>query len=288
MAMSMRTTRLLFIAVIILITNDSVLYAGSGEILTSTFNPQWLDTVISIEVSAKGMEPTPIGTGFLVNTKRKHVLVVTAKHVVEEPLSDNNIRIGYRLNTKGTGSIIVWEDDLQKKGYGTWEFSKNSDLACRFVGWPKTAQIVTMSEENFINTEQLNAGTPVLVLGFPLGLRSTEHTLPIARYGIVGRTDPNGIIADIFVFPGNSGGPVVYNPSLKLGPIIRTKIISEEKLIGTVSSFIPYREPAISPQTKRVRVIFEENSGLANLVPVDRLRELLNSDAVLKIDSSIQ
>jgi hypothetical protein len=65
--------------------------------------------------------------------------------------------------------------------------------------------------------------------------------------------------------PGNSGGPVIYSPALKIGQGLNSPLINDEELIGIVSSFIPYQEPAISPQTQRVRVVFEENSDLQTL-----------------------
>jgi hypothetical protein len=254
---------------------------------TSTFNQQWLEAVISIEVSDAGKDPEPVGTGFLVGTSRKHVLIVTAKHVIADPLASKSQRLGYRLNTAGTGSVVVWEDALVKQGLGEWYLSPTADVACRYVAWPNTARIVTIATDRFMGSASLMAGTPVLALGFPLGLRSTDHALPIARQGIVARADQAGIIADMFVFPGNSGGPVVYTPSFKPGKGLTSALEVEEKLIGVVSSFIPYREPAISPHTKRVRVMFEENSGLANVVPVDHLVQLIDSAAVKQKDATL-
>jgi hypothetical protein len=69
-------------------------------------------------------------------------------------------------------------------------------------------------------------------------------------------------LIDAAVFPGNSGGPVVARLPMYSGLVI--------KLIGIVHAYVPYRETAISMQTLKPRVIFEENSGLG-VVP-DRLR----------------
>jgi hypothetical protein len=264
---------------------SSVSIAQEPTPATSSFNQQWLDAVISIEISDPGQEPHPVGTGFLVRTQGSHVVLVTAKHVIEQAISGADThgqRVGYRLAT-GAGSSVVWEDDLAKRGGGTWNFS-SSDIACRFIAWPTTeTHIVTIAAENFLTAKSLTVGAPLLVLGFPLGLRSADHPRPIARHGIVGRADPDGLIADVFVFPGNSGGPVIYAPPL--GPGGGTQFLADEKLVGVVSSYIPYDEPAVSPQTKRLRIMFEENTGLANIVPTERLIELLASDAVRRIDT---
>lgn len=53
-------------------------------------------------------------------------------------------------------------------------------------------------------------------------------------------------------------------------------------LIGIVKSYIPFQDVAISQQTKRPRVIFEENSGLANVETVDKILETIEADEIKK------
>ena len=281
-----RSVLVLLVSAICSVISGS-LYADDAKHSTSTFNQQWLDTVISIEASKGGKNPEPVGTGFLVQTARKHVLIVTAKHVVNDLLASKSSRLGYRLNVTDARSIVVWDDELRAKGLGEWHLSSTADVACRFVAWPSSARIVTIAADNFLKSEVLMAGAPILVLGFPLGLRSTVHARAIARHGIIARADPDGIIAEVFMFPGNSGGPVVYSPSFKPGRGLSSQLATEEKLVGIVSSFIPYQEPAISPYTKRVRIMFEENSGLAELVHTDRVLELIGSESVKKQDAAL-
>jgi hypothetical protein len=253
---------------------------------TTSFNQQWLNTVVSIEVTDLQKELRSIGTGFLVQTANKHVVLVTAKHVIQGHFPTGS-RLAYRLNSQDGGSTIVWDDELPK-GLAGWISAPASDIACRFIAWPNSATLMTLTPDNFITNDALSAGAPVLVLGFPLGLRSAEHPRAVARHGIVGRVDRDNIIADVFVFPGNSGGPVIYNPSLKVGQGLNSPLLNEEKLIGVVSSFLPYQETAISQQTQRPRIVFEENSGLSNVVPVNQLVELLASDLVKKMDAAIE
>jgi len=54
-----------------------------------------------------------------------------------------------------------------------------------------------------------------------------------------------------------------------------TKRNSSAYLLGVVRDFISYIDVAVSPQTQRSRVTFEENSGLAEVVPVDRINEAI-------------
>lgn len=107
---------------------------------------------------------------------------------------------------------------------------------------------------------------------------------------MVARADRGDLLADAFVFPGNSGGPVLYEPPIKItgNGLITSPFINEEHLIGLVSEFISYPETAVSIHTKRPRVIFEENSGLAIIVPVDAITELLSRDDLSKLDSLIE
>lgn len=54
-----------------------------------------------------------------------------------------------------------------------------------------------------------------------------------------------------------------------------TQSQKESRLIGLVKGYITYTDVAISPQTKRPRVAFEENTGLTNVEPVDRIIETI-------------
>jgi hypothetical protein len=96
---------------------------------------------------------------------------------------------------------------------------------------------------------------------------------------------------DAFVFPGNSGGPVFFEPVFKIasGPGIsfQDPDLDQTALIGVVVEYIPYNDIAISAQTKRPRVIFQENSGLALVVPIDQLFDLVNREDVKHLQETL-
>ena len=50
---------------------------------------------------------------------------------------------------------------------------------------------------------------------------------------------------DLFVFPGNSGGPVIYCPAIKFGKNITSGVLNEQRFIGLVSESINYVDVAI-------------------------------------------
>ena len=50
------------------------------------------------------------------------------------------------------------------------------------------------------------------------------------------------------------------------------------KFIGIIGEYLPYQEVAISTQTGRPRVVFEENTGLSRVWSVNFIREIMESN----------
>jgi len=120
-------------------------------------------------------------------------------------------------------------------------------------------------------------GDEVYTLGFPLGLAGDERNYAIVRQGIVARIrdwydhQSNTLLVDTFVYPGNSGGPVIAKPTMF--SYVETR--PYPKLIGMVSAYVPYQDFARSDQTGRVVSVSTENSGLAEVVPIDKVNETI-------------
>jgi hypothetical protein len=89
---------------------------------------------------------------------------------------------------------------------------------------------------------------------------------------MVALVEGDTVIADAFVFPGNSGGPVVYAPPIKVGLGLTSPIVAREKLVGLVQSF---------------RVVPGQHTGLTYVVPMERLLELMNAESVRRLDNSL-
>ena len=125
----------------------------------------------------------------------------------------------------------------------------------------------------------VSEGDGVFVLGFPLGEAGEDRNYTVVRQGIIARIQDwlNGnaqtLLIDASIFPGNSGGPVLLKPELT--SIRGTKSNTICGLIGMVSSYLPYREVAVSRQTGQPRMIFEENSGLGVVVPFNVIEEAI-------------
>lgn len=108
---------------------------------------------------------------------------------------------------------------------------------------------------------------------FGLGDPGGERNYVVVRHGVIARIRDymagaaKSFLVDASIFPGNSGGPVVTRPDMVA--IEGTKAPQSANLLGIVAGYVPYQDVAYSKQTNRPRVIFEENTGLAVVVPID-------------------
>ena len=132
----------------------------------------------------------------------------------------------------------------------------------------------------------VSEGHQVYVLGYPMGLVDPVWRYPIARSGSIARIQDtldrrsSSFLLDTFVFPGNSGGPVILSRPGFGVPTDRTQPVDIECLIGIVLGYIPYEEVAISRQTKEPRIKFVENSGLASALPSDYILETITAAVI--------
>jgi hypothetical protein len=147
---------------------------------------------------------------------------------------------------------------------------KGEGMKCHFFESDKhVATIQTMIDTDIIE------GEFIYTLGFPMGLVSKDRQHVFVRGGVIARIKDlfekrsKDFVIDAPVFPGNSGGPVISKP--ETSSIQGTKPHNSATLIGIVKSYIPYIDVAISQQTNRPRITFEENSGLSKVEPVDNI-----------------
>ena len=176
----------------ILVGTTLILHAGGAFAdeqaanRTSMFNEQWLDTVVSIEQlqperkpdgtvtrdsSGKVKQPLiPIGTGFIVETTNKHLVLITARHVVvdsahSKPQVKKNLL--YRINQQDGPAYLLEDLQLQENGRGEWFLSATHDVACRFLEWKLTSKFRAITQDKFLPKAQLQTAANLLVLGFP-------------------------------------------------------------------------------------------------------------------------
>jgi hypothetical protein len=135
----------------------------------------------------------------------------------------------------------------------------------------------------------LSEGDGVYVMGFPLGLVGEHRDYVIARQGAIARVrdcldlSSKDFLIDCAIFPGSSGSPVIVRPDMT--SIRGTQPMKCADLIGIVSGYLPYQEIAISQQTGRPRMSFEENSGLGKVYPIDYAMELIEKAVAKALDA---
>ena len=131
----------------------------------------------------------------------------------------------------------------------------------------------------------LDAADEICVLGFQPDLVLTKIK-PVVRSRIISRIeDDKTFYIDASVFPGNSGSPVLLKPSPVMLKERQIHFGGTHlgRIIGICGGYIPYRESAISVQTGRERIIFEENTGLSKVWSIDYIREIIDSTEFLEI-----
>jgi len=261
--------------------------------------PFFLDTVVAIGTLNDKNETIWIGTGFLYGQlitpvegeKLYRVYLVTNKHVLQ---GLHIIILRFNPHTDQAATDFT-EGIIDKDGKNTWTGhpDPNIDVAVlsinpEFLSAKGLKFGFFQSDEHTLTTAQMKEsevteGDFIYILGFPMRLIAKDRQHVIVRQGVIARirdyfeSRSKDFIVDAYVFPGNSGGPVVMKPEI-VNHITGTKPITHSNLIGVIKSYIPYQDIAVSQQTNRPRVIFEENSGLSLVEPVDHIIQTIEED----------
>ncbi len=259
--------------------------------------PSFPDCVVAIGIDDPSSgERKWVASGFLYGhyiadnedgTKQYKVYLVTNRHVFEN-LPTVYLRFNPRTNEPAREYTLNLQDE---KGTSLWFPHPNTEIDVAIIPinfnlLQEHAMQVSFfqSDKHVANVDRLNElglteGDFAYVLGFPMGLVGKERNTVIVRSGSIARIRDALVRAnqeyliDAFVFPGNSGGPVVSKPEALA--IQGTKSQNAAYLIGIVKSYVSYQDVAVSLQSKRPRVIFEENSGLAAVHPIDFVQEAI-------------
>ena len=263
--------------------------------------PSFLNTVVALGGPAQDGSMQYTATGFLYGhptgdtnedgQPTYRLFLVTNRHVLEKA-SMNSTELHARFNrsmgvdaniytiplkeTDGSASWIVHPRPDADIAVITINHNRLQDDGIQFSFFPGDQATVTLDQAREI---EVSEGDGIFVLGFPLGEAGKERNYAVVRQGIVARVqdwlkgNAQTFLIDSSIFPGNSGGPVLLKPESIA--ITGTKSNNRCGLIGMISSYLPYREVAVSQQTGRLRMIFEENSGLGVVVPHNVIQETI-------------
>lgn len=167
----------------------------------------------------------------------------------------------------------------------SWIFHDTENVDIAIIPFPidhKAEDIKVIPDGLFLDTKRLFELYDIFFLSFQPGIKLENRVTPIIRGGAISLiNDDKTFYIDAFAFPGNSGSPVFLKPSpirFNTGGITLGGDKLGGKFIGIIGEYLPYREVAISAQTGRPRVIFEENTGLSKVWSVSFINEIINSD----------
>ena len=253
----------------------------------------FLDTVVALGVPDQNGSVKFTATGFLYGhpveknekgVQQYWVFLVTNRHVIQ-----NKTEFKVRFNSPMNASPKIYTLPVgNSPGAIHWTLHPDPDvdvavLLIDAIGEPlEDVKLSFIYGNSIASLEKLqqgkfSEGNEVFVLGYP-GLAGNEQNYVIVRHGIVARiqdwydSSSKFFLIDSSVFPGNSGGPVFAKPTLHT----YGEAITHAKLIGMVSGYLPYQDIAWSRQTGRPKLISEENSGLATVVPIDAIQKTIS------------
>ena len=241
-------------------------------------------SIVAIGLVSSGSDIEFIATGFIYSQLTGHDddghrlyanCYVTNRHVVE---GQNKLVVRLGDPQSSTYNLVAkWmmhpepEVDVAVAPFPLDDIKGNSHRVISFKSDSQASFCGDLQEMEF------REGDEVYTLGFPLGLAGRDRNYPIARQGMVARIQDwydgqsEDFLIDASIFPGNSGGPVIAKPNM----ISYGKTWAYPKLIGMVSGYLTHADVALRDQMGRPILSAEENSGLATVVPIDKVRETI-------------
>nr|WP_145546969.1 trypsin-like peptidase domain-containing protein [Variovorax boronicumulans] len=186
-------------------------------------------------------------TGFFF-ARSERLFLVTSRHVLHDGASGhrpNRIEVEFHVDPvdlRHTATVSIW---LFKNGMSQWRQGVDSagdvDVGVMEIdrsSLPPSAQICCFTSAH-LQSElgDIEVGTGLLVVGFPLGFHDTTHRLPVVRHAVIAsafgiRFQGQGyFLTDARTHRGTSGAPVVMRDPASRDPL-------PWKLLGVHSSRI--------------------------------------------------
>lgn len=247
-----------------------------------------------LAILLQNVRPSFYGTGVLIKVQDIYHLI-TAKHVVtkmQRELNDENMLIFF--NSKDGSITFRSIEDVKNKFGVNWIFHENEKVDIAIIPFgldPQKDDVLVVPDNLFQPTDRLFEIYDIFFLSYQPGIEAKKVS-PIIRNGTISLiNDDKTFYIDAFAFPGNSGSPVFLKPSLIRFDQEGISIGGDNlggKFVGIIGSYLSYEEIAISIQTGRPRVVFEENTGLAKVWSVEFIKEITDSDIFKKQLSKIK
>jgi S1-C subfamily serine protease len=164
-------------------------------------------------------------TGFFFERDGR-LFLVTNRHVVLDEASDHRperLEIELHADPDNITEIKGFSIPLYRDGKPLWRQGVDSGGSVDVVAieierpaLPETILLSAFTPAHLVTEfEQIEVGTPVLIVGFPLGFHDNLHHLPVARQAVIAsafgiRFQGQGyFLTDAMMHRGTSGAPVV-------------------------------------------------------------------------------
>jgi S1-C subfamily serine protease len=177
----------------------------------------------------KKQNPLTNASGFFYECDGKLFLITSRHVVIDEPSGHfpDRLEIELHLDSKNLAVSMMYSVPLYRDGKSVWiqglDSSGGIDVAAIEIErsrFPEQTVYRAFTPEHLPRPDdRIEVGTPLLVVGFPLGFHDGLHHLPVVRQAIVAssfglRFQGEGFfLTDARTHRGTSGAPVVMRVS---------------------------------------------------------------------------
>jgi hypothetical protein len=260
--------------------------AQAGE---KSWLDHWRESTVALgKIQREGGKPrfTVIATGVIVGSVpgQKRPWLVTAKHVFYNPAESwepSVIYVRFSWFERRPADYLGIPIRLHDKGRRTWVAHPDPDVDLAYVPLSVTPEEAGRSElqavilSQFASPAEVYEAAQVLVLGYPAAVGADYLVRALLRQGVVAWVSPENparrpFLIDANIFPGNSGGPVLYLP-LGINPQGRILPGGPVKFLGLVSQ-TRTQNALVTTSKSELPLNF---LGIGVIEPAQRVRELV-------------
>lgn len=168
-------------------------------------------------------------TGFFFERDGR-LFLVTSRHVVLDEATNHRpdrLEIELHIDPQNIARVTQFSIPLYRDSQPLWRQGVDSAGSVDIVAveleraaLPQSMQLSSFTPDHLVTEfDRIEVGTPVLIVGFPLGFHDNLHHLPVARHAVIAsafgiRFQGLGyFLTDAMLHRGASGAPVVARMS---------------------------------------------------------------------------
>ena len=254
----------------------------------------WRESTVALGVAQRegGKQRfTAVATGVIVGSVpgQKRPWLVTARHVFYNPTENwepNYILVRFSwFETRPVDEYLGVMVPLKQNGRRTWVAHPDPDVDLAYVPLSVTPQEAGKSElqaivlSQFATAAETYEAAPVLILGYPAAVGADFQVRALLRQGVIAWVSPERpaakpFLIDANIFPGNSGGPVLFVPT-GIDPAGRVLTGGSVKFLGLVSQTRTQSTLIATSKSQPSQSLPLNFLGIGVIEPAQRVRELV-------------